>query len=107
MYARPVYTPHPRNFTFYRPARPAPRPIARIGQTAPGGVVPNGQFPAPSSIPTSTLPGTDGLTPTLPAEGDTQNRVQVVWPYLILASIVGGAAFAVGAGLVNKYIFGK
>lgn len=101
MYARPVYTPHPRNFTFYRPARPNG---ARIGQQMSGPMTPPPSTPPPFDYPEAP-PIAAGQQ--LPGADVQQDRVTVVWPYLILASVVGGAAFALGSGLVNRYVWGK
>jgi hypothetical protein len=111
MYARPIYTHHPRNFVLYPTARVGQTPSATpASMTSPG---PMAQLPGPSPVPmdlprawaantNATLPpGADGA---IDAGGD---RVKVVWPYLIAASIIGGAAFALGSGLVNKFFFGK
>lgn len=36
-----------------------------------------------------------------------QPRVHIAWGPLILAGIAGGAAFALGAGLINRFVFDK
>jgi len=40
------------------------------------------------------------------AQEDGRN-ITVIWPSLLLTSFVGGAAFALGAGLINRFIFSK
>lgn len=95
--ARPVYTHHARNFVFL--------PNARIGQ------IPTTQGPGPISVgpmqpaPLGTVPGQS--TPIRADEPLPEPRVHVAWGPLIAAGIVGGAAFALGAGLINKFVFQK
>lgn len=96
--ARPVYTHHARNFVLL--------PNARIGQ------IPTTQGPGPISVgPMQGAPLTPVPGQSAPIRADepipAEPRVHIAWGPLIFASLVGGAAFAFGAGFINKYVWQK
>lgn len=99
MAGRMVYTHHPQNFVFYRHPRPV---YPQVGQESPLATIEQFRSPPVQSAP-----------PWLPSPGqgtvtsEDGKTVTVVWPYLLLAGVLSGAAFAVGSNLVTRYIFGK
>lgn len=95
MAARQVYTHHPQNFVFYHPPRVAQARVGQLGQLEEFRSPPVQSAPPWLPAPAGTVPSEDGKT------------VTIVWPYLILAGIIGGAAFSVGSNLVTRYLFKK
>lgn len=92
---RPVYTHHPRNFVFMPNARIGQAPVMQPAMPA----APMGQIaPGVPTYPPVRAP--DDATPEA-------SRVQIAWAPLIFAGVVGGAAFALGAGLINRFVFDK